>query len=60
MYRAVHGNGIKKDKRDFHMAEIDSVIINTVQSFLNKLRLTGFHISKAYIFGSYVKGQVNK
>ena len=60
MYRAVHGNGIEKDKRDFHMAEIEPVVFNKVQLFLNKLRLTGFHISQAYIFGSYAKGQVNK
>lgn len=39
------------------MAEIESVVYKKVQSFLNKLRLTGFHISKAYIFGSYAKGQ---
>ena len=42
------------------MAEIESVVFKKVQSFLEKLRLTGFHISKAYIFGSYAKGQVDK
>jgi predicted nucleotidyltransferase len=39
------------------MAEIEPVVFKKVQSFLDKLRLTGFHISKAYIFGSYAKGQ---
>ena len=39
------------------MAEIESVVFKKVQSFLEKLRLTGFHISKAYIFGSYANGK---
>ncbi|MFA5904842.1 MAG: nucleotidyltransferase domain-containing protein [Desulfobacula sp.] len=42
------------------MAQIESVAFQKVQSFLDKLRLTGFHISKAYIFGSYAKGQEDK
>jgi len=42
------------------MAEIEPLVVKKVQSFLEKLRLTGFHISKAYIFGSYAKGQVDK
>ena len=42
------------------MAEIESVVFKKVQSFLEKLRLTGFHISKAYIFGPYARGQVDK
>lgn len=42
------------------MAEIEPVVFKKVQSFLDKLRLTGFHISKAYIFGSYAKGQEDK
>ena len=39
------------------MAEIESLVFKKVQSFLEKLRLTGFHISKAYIFGSYANGK---
>jgi len=42
------------------MAEIEPVVFKKVQSFLDKLRLTGFHISKAYIFGSYARGQEDK
>jgi len=36
------------------------MVSKNVQLFLDKLRLAGFHISKAYIFGSYVRGQVDK
>ena len=42
------------------MAGIEAVVFKNVQSFLDKLRRTGFHISKAYIFGSYASGQVDK
>lgn len=42
------------------MAEIEAVVFENVRSFLDKLRRTGFHISKAYIFGSYARGQVDK
>ena len=60
MYLAVHFNGTEKYQRGFHMAEIESIVLKNVQLFLDKLRLAGFHISKAYIFGSYVRGQVDK
>jgi predicted nucleotidyltransferase len=42
------------------MAEIEPVVVKKVQSFLEKLRLTGFHISKAYIFGSHANGKVDR
>ena len=42
------------------MAEIEPVVFKKVQSFLHILRLKGFQISKAYIFGSYAKGRVDK
>ncbi len=42
------------------MAEIEPLVFQRVQSFLEKLRLNGFHISKAYIFGSYAKGKVDR
>ncbi len=42
------------------MAQIEAVVLNKVQSFLAKLRQTGFQISKAYIFGSYARGQADK
>ncbi len=42
------------------MAEIESIVLRNVQLFLDKLRRAGFHISKAYIFGSYARGKVDK
>lgn len=42
------------------MAEIEAVVFRNVNSFLDKLRRTGFYISQAYIFGSYAKGQEDK
>ena len=39
---------------------ITVVVVRNVKSFLDKLRRTGFHISKAYIFGSYARGQEDK
>jgi predicted nucleotidyltransferase len=42
------------------MAEIDVRVIDNVRSFLDKLRLAGIHISKAYLFGSYSKGQADR
>lgn len=42
------------------MAEIEPVVVQKVHSFLQVLRLKGFQIYQAYIFGSYAKGQVNK
>ncbi|MCD4742726.1 MAG: nucleotidyltransferase domain-containing protein [Desulfobacteraceae bacterium] len=38
------------------MAEIEAIVFQKVQSFLDKLHKAGFHISKAYIFGSYARG----
>jgi hypothetical protein len=40
--------------------KIEAIVFQRVQSFLDKLRLKGFQISKAYIFGSYAKGQVDR
>lgn len=42
------------------MAEIDRQVMDNVRSFLNRLRLAGIHISKAYLFGSYSKGQADR
>nr|NJM02153.1 nucleotidyltransferase domain-containing protein [Desulfobacula sp.] len=42
------------------MAEIEAIVFQRVQSFLDKLRLKGFQISSAYIFGSYAKGKVDR
>lgn len=42
------------------MAAIQSLVYKNVQSFLKKLRQSGFHISNAYIFGSYAAGKVDQ
>lgn len=42
------------------MAEVEAAILEKVQLFLNKLRKTGFHITEAYIFGSYATGLADK
>jgi predicted nucleotidyltransferase len=42
------------------MAEIDAVVLKKVKSFLDKIRHNGFHISQAYIFGSYARGHADK
>jgi predicted nucleotidyltransferase len=42
------------------MAEVDVRVIENVRAFLNRLRLAGIHISKAYLFGSYSKGQADR
>jgi len=42
------------------MAEIDAVVLENVQRFLEKLRASGITISKAYIFGSYASGKAGK
>ncbi len=42
------------------MAEIEAVVYKTIRSFLDKLRRSGLHISKAYLFGSYARGQADK
>ena len=42
------------------MAEIDALVMKNVQLFLDKLRRSGISISKAYIFGSYAKGQADR
>ncbi len=42
------------------IVEIESVVLKNVQSFIDKLRRIGYHISQAYIFGSYARGQVDK
>jgi len=42
------------------MAEIKTVIQDNIHSFLKKLRQAGYQISSAYIFGSYVSGQMDE
>lgn len=42
------------------MAEIDARVLTKVRLYLEKLRKSGITISKAYIFGSYVKGQADR
>lgn len=42
------------------MVEVEAVILERVQLFLNKLRKAGFRITEAYIFGSYATGSADK
>jgi predicted nucleotidyltransferase len=42
------------------MAEIQTLIEDKIQSFLSKLRQAGYHITSAYIFGSYVSGTIDE
>jgi predicted nucleotidyltransferase len=42
------------------MAEIDARVLTKVRLYLEKLRKSGITISKAYIFGSYAKGQADR
>lgn len=42
------------------MAEIQTLVDDKIKSFLQKLRNAGYHISRAYIFGSYVSGKIDE
>lgn len=42
------------------MAEIDAVVMKNVRLYLNKLSEAGIAVSKAYLFGSYVRGKTDK
>ncbi len=42
------------------MAKIEAIAYKNAQSFLNKLRHAGLHISQAYIFGSFARGKEDK
>ena len=42
------------------MVEIQTLVDDKIQSFLNKLRQAGYHITRAYIFGSYVSGTIDE
>lgn len=42
------------------MAKIEDLVYQNIKSFLDKLRQSGYHISSAYIFGSYASGKVDE
>ncbi len=42
------------------MAEVDALVLKNVKAFLDKVKLAGINVSKAYIFGSYITGQADK
>lgn len=42
------------------MAEIDTLVLNNIRTFIEKLNKSGIYILKAYVFGSYAKGQADK
>ena len=42
------------------MAGIDALVMKNVRLYLDKLTESGILISKAYIFGSYARGETDK
>jgi predicted nucleotidyltransferase len=42
------------------MAEIQTLVDDKIQSFLQKLRHAGYQITRAYVFGSYVSGRIDE
>jgi len=42
------------------MAEVDNVVIENVRIFLGRLETVGIHVTKAYLFGSYLAGKTDE
>ena len=42
------------------MAQVDAEVMDKVRLFLEKLRGQGFFVSQAYLFGSCVRGKVDR
>ena len=42
------------------MAEIDKVVLENVKIFLARLDTAGIHVTKAYLFGSYLTGKTDE
>ncbi|MHB8791027.1 MAG: nucleotidyltransferase domain-containing protein [Desulfobulbaceae bacterium] len=42
------------------MAQIDTVVLDRVRSFLKKIDQAGISVSHAYIFGSHARGQADE
>jgi len=42
------------------MAEIDNVVLENIKTFLERLNTAGIHVTKAYLFGSYLTGITDK
>ena len=42
------------------MAEIDNVVLENVKTFLDRLETAGIHVTKAYLFGSFLTGKADK
>ena len=38
------------------MAEIDNVVLENVKTFLDRLETAGIHVTKAYLFRSFLTG----
>jgi len=60
VHPAFYKKRVGKNQRGFNVAEIETVIQDNIHSFLKKLRQAGYQISSAYIFGSYVSGQMDE
>jgi predicted nucleotidyltransferase len=42
------------------MVEIDKIVLDNVKEFLCRLDTAGIHVTKAYLFGSYLTGKVDE
>ena len=42
------------------MAAIDKVVLENVKIFLERLETKGIHVTKAYLFGSYLTGRTDE
>jgi len=42
------------------MAEIDKVVLENIKIFLERLGDAGIHVTKAYLFGSYLSGNTDE
>jgi len=42
------------------MVEIDKVVLENVKTFLDRLDTAGIHVTKAYLFGSYLTGKTDE
>ncbi len=42
------------------MAGIDKVVLENIKTFLDRLETAGIHVTKAYLFGSYLNGKTDE
>ena len=42
------------------MAKVNASVIEKIDRFLNRFLQGGIHVEKAYLYGSYARGQENE